>query len=306
MIALVDLQMQVKWNIPDEIFDKILEIRKKSDEFTNEEEVVIHAIEELADGNVVNVEKIAGGAEIITKMSDPMFKIPIVADPQEDFPTDEKCHVPYLYGKEGYGKFNESLSWQFHNRYFPIKHIILGKLAALLESRETHEVEWFVFIEELEFFVKKAVTHIKEIGADELLIGLPSTAEDFMQMPRLEKMKDKKRRLLKAKQLERISMDRFISQFFGRILKEGGNEVKLSGAVFEMGLLEATKAKEGEIYVRFTTDGRIFVNMENPLQNLLYEWWEYQTDNKRAEAKEVVEKIKNLDYKYSDGERSPL
>ena len=59
MIALVNLQMQVKWNIPDDIIDKILEIRRL-DEFANEEEVVIHAINELSGENVVNVEKTPG------------------------------------------------------------------------------------------------------------------------------------------------------------------------------------------------------------------------------------------------------
>jgi len=185
----------------------------------------------------------------------------------------KRCIVPkMLYGENDFG-----IIWKFHNRFFCQKWILSMLAHFMIEKNQVDKggtiMEFNSWIELREFRDFLEVTtkgFIDKISSnedlDQLLVGFPSNSTKFLKTPRLRKMKQRKIREAKAKQLEVVSMERFLSQNFRVLAKKENEDTRIAGACFEFGLLEAIN-RNGQILINFTQEGIDFATMENPVIN---------------------------------------
>lgn len=198
----------------------------------------------------------------------------------------KRCIVPeMLYGENDFG-----IIWKFHNRFFCQKWIIHMLAHFMIEKNQIYRYSvssdkrimtvhggtirefnsWIELREFRDFLEVTTKAFIDKISSnedlDQLLVGFPSNSTKFLKTPRLRKMKQRKIREAKAKQLEVVSMERFLSQNFRVLAKKENEDTRIAGACFEFGLLEAIN-RNGQILINFTQEGIDFATMENPALN---------------------------------------
>ena len=275
----------VKWNLSDEIMQKIEQIFK-SGGFAGEKDVVIRAIVNLYEDTIglpsyipqrsfetpMDKPKPLTDASNETDLYDPwifrtekiftkLVKGKIYSQ-KSNREWIDNCRVPKT--RELYGKNDDGLIWKFHNRFFVIKWIV-QILGSVMLEKETAIINMQEFRDILDITTKEFIDTYAEIeNLQLLLVGFPSNKAKFFESPRLRKMKRRKMREEKAKHLEITSMERYLSQNFGRVLQKKENEkTKLAGACFEFGLLEASNINS-EIFIKFSKQGLDFALMDNP------------------------------------------
>ena len=258
----------VRLNLSDEIMQKIDQIIQ-SGGYTEEKDVIVRAVRNLFEDTIgdesskptdhVEIEK--NRSEIWLNTSHPLIK---ALPHQEKFPPESSETIiespDILYGEKYSG-----LIFTFHNRFFVVKWI-MHVLAKYIVEEDKKFVNMQEFRDMLEVTTKDFIKYFKESpNAEMLLVSFPSSKEKFEDMPRLKRIRGRKNKEDRAKQLEIVSMDRYLSQNFGRVLvKKEKRVTRLAGACFEFGFLRC-KVINDEVFITLSEKGLKFVLLDNPI-----------------------------------------
>ena len=287
--------VHVEYNLPDKVMQKIKEFQETG-EFEEEKEVIIRAINNLYERSSDAYKEIEEEALELKKQGKTLrmhgesiekeikrFMSEVRLDMSR--PDFGLCIVPDT--KELYGQINQDLIWSFYNSFFPLKMILLFFLVSQnikFENQKAGSKENVL----MEDFVVELAEHTKDFVKvfsgekffEKLLIGFPTTKEKFLESPKVRKIRRKDKKIEKAGELEKTSMNRFISQFFGRVLaKKPNTPTRIAGACFEMKLFEAWETPNKMIEIRLTELGERFALLKSPMIELLGKGIELDIEN---------------------------
>jgi len=273
--------VHVEYNFPEKVMEKIKKLLETG-EYEEEKDIIIRGINNLferSSGAYKELEEQAlelkKEAKVLKMHGDYLEKevknFLKEANVSLEHPTGfDLCVVPTT--EELYGITNKDLIWTFYNRFFPIKTILMQFVVYSIEHQKIEQRENILmedFIVELEEQIKEFVKRLiktEQINVAKMLIGFPQTKEKFLESPKVRKIRNKRKKEEKAEQLEKTSMNRFISQFFGRVLANKPNmPTRIAGACFEMNLVEGWERSDKMIEIRLTELGKHFASLKNPV-----------------------------------------